>query len=115
MLRTSRHLLLLLTVTAGGQLFISSSASGQNAQRAAEREIARREAALPEGNAALARGKLAMEAKDYVHAHEEFRTAVAFLPDAVVSGKAHDDAVAGFCDSGIKIAEQCRACKTTIG
>ena len=32
--------------------------------------------------------------------------AVAYLPDAVVSGKAHDEAVDGFCKSGIKVAEQ---------
>ncbi len=31
--------------------------------------------------------------------------AVTYLPDAVVSGKAHDEAVAGFCESGIKLAE----------
>ena len=29
-----------------------------------------------------------------------------YLPDAVVSGKAHDEAVAGFCESGVKIAER---------
>ena len=39
-------------------------------------------------------------------AHEEFRVAVSLLPDAVVGGKAHDEAVSGFCASGIKLAEQ---------
>jgi len=78
----------------------------QDAQRMAEREIARREAAMPQGTEALARGKAAMAAKDYVRAHEDFRIAVAYLPDAVVSGKAHDDAVAGFCESGMMLAER---------
>ncbi|MEO5720477.1 MAG: Amuc_1098 family type IV pilus outer membrane protein [Chthoniobacterales bacterium] len=76
------------------------------AQRAAEREIARREAALPRGNEALARGKIAMQSRNYVQAHEEFRAAVTYLPDAVVSGNAHDEAVEGFCESGIELAEQ---------
>ena len=29
----------------------------------------------------------------------------AYLPDAVVSGKAHDEAVEGFCKSGVVLAE----------
>ncbi|MEY2479783.1 MAG: ral secretion pathway protein [Verrucomicrobiota bacterium] len=77
----------------------------QNVERIAEREVSRRQAKLPEGRAALERGRVAMEAKNYPVAHEEFRTAVNFLPDAVTSGKAHDEAVQGFCDSGVKLAE----------
>jgi general secretion pathway protein D len=46
-----------------------------------------------------------MKARDYAAAHEEFRTAVLYLPDAVVSGKAHDEAVEGFCKSGVVLAE----------
>jgi general secretion pathway protein D len=46
-----------------------------------------------------------MKAKDFAAAHEEFRTAVTYLPDAVVSGKAHDEAVEGFCKSGVVLAE----------
>jgi len=46
-----------------------------------------------------------MKAKNYGAAHEEFRTAVTYLPDAVVSGKAHDEAVEGFCKSGVVLAE----------
>jgi general secretion pathway protein D len=46
-----------------------------------------------------------MRAKNYAAAHEEFRTAVMYLPDAVVSGKAHDEAVEGFCKSGVVLAE----------
>ncbi|HZS19197.1 MAG TPA: hypothetical protein VFA51_14810, partial [Candidatus Udaeobacter sp.] len=51
------------------------------------------------------RGQAAMKARDYGAAHEEFRTAVMLLPDAVVSGKAHDEAVHGFCKSGVVLAE----------
>ncbi|PYK29713.1 MAG: type II and III secretion system protein, partial [Verrucomicrobia bacterium] len=28
------------------------------------------------------------------------------MPDAVTSAKAHDDALTGFCESGVKVAEQ---------
>ena len=83
----------------------SPFAHGQDAERAAAREIARREAALPQGVEALARGKAAMEAKDWVRAHEDFRVAVAYLPDAVVSGSNREEAVEGFCESGVKLAE----------
>ena len=47
-----------------------------------------------------------MAERNFVVAHEEFRVAVSLLPDAVVGGKAHDEAVSGFCASGIKLAEQ---------
>ena len=65
----------------------------------------RRQTGISQGEAALARGQAAMKAKDYAAAHEEFRTAVVYLPDAVVSGKAHDEAVEGFCKSGVVLAE----------
>ncbi len=78
----------------------------QDAQRAAEREIARRQAVLPQGEEALTRAKEAMDAKDWVRAHDDFRLAVAYLPDAVVSGKSHEEAVEGFCESGVKMAER---------
>src|SRR5205809_1561285 len=81
------------------------SGFGQNFQGVAEREIQRRQTAIPQGEAALVRGKAAMKAKNYTLAHEEFRTAVTYLPDSVVSGKAHDQAVGGFCKSGVALAE----------
>ena len=78
----------------------------QNVDRISRREIERRQAALPRGAEALARGQAAMQSKNYRLAHDEFRTALNFLPDAVTSAKAHDDALAGFCESGVKVAEQ---------
>ncbi len=84
---------------------VRASGFAQTPENIAEREVARRQAAIPQGEAALARGKAAMKAKDYALAHEEFRKAVAYLPDALVSGKAHDEAVEGFCKSGVVLAE----------
>src|SRR6266496_3496582 len=81
------------------------SSLAQTPDNVAEREVQRRQAGISQGEAALARGKAAMKAKDYGAAHEEFRMAVTYLPDAVVSGKAHDEAVEGFCKSGVVLAE----------
>jgi general secretion pathway protein D len=87
-------------------LFCTSVCVAQNVERISEREIARRQAALPRGTEALARGRLAMKDQNYTLAHEEFRTAVNFLPDASVSGDAHHEAVDGFCKSGVILAKQ---------
>jgi type II secretory pathway component GspD/PulD (secretin)/tetratricopeptide (TPR) repeat protein len=88
-----------------GLSLVSASSFAQTPENVAEREVQRRQAGISQGEAALARGKAAMKAKDYAAAHEEFRTAVLYLPDAVVSGKAHDEAVEGFCKSGVVLAE----------
>src|SRR6266487_2754004 len=95
-IRTLRRLVLpgLIALSQG---IVCLSGFGQNFQGVAEREIQRRQSAIPQGEAALARGKAAMEAKNFTLAHEEFRTAVTYLPDAVVSGKALDKAVEGCC------------------
>jgi type II secretory pathway component GspD/PulD (secretin)/tetratricopeptide (TPR) repeat protein len=88
-----------------GLAAVCASSFAQTPDNVAEREVQRRQAGISQGEAALARGKAAMKAKDYGAAHEEFRTAVTYLPDAVVSGKAHDEAVEGFCKSGVVLAE----------
>ncbi len=85
--------------------FLCASSFGQTPDSVAEREVQRRQAGITQGEAALARGQAAMKAKNYGAAHEEFRTAIMYLPDAVVSGKAHDEAVEGFCKSGVVLAE----------
>src|SRR5216117_4368806 len=46
-----------------------------------------------------------MKAKNYTLANEEFKTAVGYLPDSVVSGKTHDEAVDGFCKSAVILAQ----------
>src|SRR5438046_411075 len=87
-------------------LFIlTTTVFAQNADNIAEREVQRRQAGIPEGEAALARGKSAMKARNYTVAYQEFKTAVAYLPDAVVSGNAHDQAAEGVCKSGTVLAE----------
>src|SRR6266704_6176140 len=86
-------------------LIFCAIGAAQTPDSVAQREIQRRQSAIPAGEAALAQGKAAMKAKNYTLANQEFRTAVTYLPDAVVSGKAHDEAVEGFCKSGVILAE----------
>src|SRR5204862_5613576 len=85
--------------------FLSATSLAQTPDNVAEREVHRRQAALPQGEAALARGNTAMKAKNYTLANEEYKTAVGYLPDSVVSGKAHDEAVDGFCKSAVVLAQ----------
>src|SRR3954471_276565 len=86
--------------------FVSTVALALDRTTVEAREAARREAALPRGQEALGRAKAAMVEKNYAAAHEEFRLALTYLPDAVVSEHSHDEAVNGFCASGMKLAEQ---------
>ncbi len=86
-------------------LFSRHRLRAKNADNIANLEVQRRQAAIPAGEAALARGKTAMSSKNYTVAYQEFKTAVGYLPDAVVSGRAHDDAAAGLCKSGTVLAE----------
>jgi len=88
------------------QLALAAPSAAQSVDQVAQREVERRQAAMPRGEEAIARGRRAMQEKNFTVAHEEFRTAVHLLPDAVTSGKLHDEALEGFCASGVKLAEQ---------
>ncbi len=100
----SRHARLLLVVS----LLAAPSwqAGAQTVRNIAEREVARRQDAVLQGQSALARGRIALAAKDFAKAHDEFRSAVNFLPDALTTAGDHDAAIDGFCESGVKLAEQ---------
>src|SRR3984893_9271300 len=98
--------LLVLAVIGGAQALLLFPATAQNVERIEKREVVRRQSTLPQGAAAVARGQAAMAEKNYVVAPEEFRAAVNLAPDAVVYEKVHNEAVEGFCESGIKLAEQ---------
>src|SRR5215471_2114777 len=94
-----------ITPALCGTLLICGAAVAQNADSIAEQEVQRRQAGIPAGEAALARGKSAILAKNYTVAYQEFKTAISYLPDSVVSGKGHDEAADGICKSGTKVAE----------
>src|SRR5438034_85767 len=85
--------------------FLCATSFAQTPDNVAEREVQRRQAAMPQGEAALERGKTAMKAKNYTLANEEFKTAVGYLPDSVVSGKAHDDSLDGVGKRAVVLAQ----------
>src|SRR3954471_2379290 len=103
---SDRWFALKFSLALGLTAIAAGTAIAQNTDSVAEREATRRQAALPRGQEALGRAKAAMAEGNYTVAHEEFRLALTFLPDAVVSEKSHDDAVSGFCASGLKLAER---------
>ena len=78
----------------------------QDVHAIAEREVTRRQNGIGKGEAALVQAKVAMEAKDFARAHEAYRVACDFLPDGTTTGGGHEEAVRGFCESGMKLAEQ---------
>src|SRR5437667_1802012 len=94
-----------ISIIAACFFIICGSAVAQNAESIADREVQRRQSAIPAGEAALARGKSALRSRNYTVAFQEFKTAIAYLPDAVVSGRAHDEAADGVCKSGTVLAE----------
>src|ERR1700736_3059987 len=93
-------------LSVGLKLAFTSGLVAQSVDRISKREIERRQAALPRGTEALARGQAATQSGNYGLAHDEFRVALHLLPDAVTSAKVHDEALSGFCESGVKVAEQ---------
>src|SRR5438309_384719 len=101
-----RDRLFLTSLFIAVQFAFGLALSAQNVDRISKREVERRQAALPRGAAALAQAQAAMQVRNYTLAHDEFRIALNSLPDAVTSAKAHDEALAGFCQSGVKVAEQ---------
>src|SRR5258705_8266148 len=66
-------------------LILTTPAFAQNADNIADREVQRRQAGMPAGEAALAPGKPPMRSKKYTVAHQEFKTAPRYLPDPIVS------------------------------
>jgi general secretion pathway protein D len=102
----SRRRWSLFGLSVVAQFVFCFAVTAQNVDRISQLEVERRQAALPRGVEAVARGQAAMQSRNYRLAHDEFRTALNSLHDAVTSAKAHDEALAGFCDSGVKLAEQ---------
>jgi len=78
----------------------------QNINNIADREAARRQARIPRGEEVLLRAQSELRAKQYAVAHDDFRMALRYLPDSAASKKSYSAALDGFCESGVKLAEQ---------
>ena len=89
-------------VVLGLILCLPALGQAQNVKTIADREVARRQARIPHGEDILARAQSELSAKQYQLAHDDFRTALRYLSGSTASGAALD----GFCESGVKLAEQ---------
>jgi general secretion pathway protein D len=90
-------------VVLGLILCLPALGQAQNVNKIADREVARRQARIPRGEEIVARAQSELNAKQYKLAHDDFRAALHYLPGSTTSGKS---ALDGFCESGVKLAEQ---------
>src|SRR5438094_2485499 len=93
-------------IVSGLTFCLPAVVQAQNVRVIADREAARRQAHIPRGEEVLARAQAELHAKQYARAHEDFRAALRYLPDSAVTGKSYSAALDGFCESGVKLAEQ---------
>src|SRR5580765_4450992 len=93
-------------IVSGLILCLPAVVQAQSVNKIADREAARRQAGLPRGQEVLARAQSELHAKQYALAHDDFRAALRYLPDSPAAGKSYSAALDGFCESGVKLAEQ---------
>src|SRR5213592_3465826 len=93
-------------VVSGLILCLPAVVQAQNVKNIADREAARRQAGVPRGQEVLARAQSELHAKQYSLAHDDFRAALRYLPNSPAAGNSYSAALDGFCESGVKLAEQ---------
>jgi type II secretory pathway component GspD/PulD (secretin)/tetratricopeptide (TPR) repeat protein len=93
-------------IVSGLILCLPAVVQAQSVNKIADREAARRQAHIPRGQEVLARAQSELHAKQYAPAHEDFRAALRYLPDSPAAGNSYSAALDGFCESGVKLAEQ---------
>jgi general secretion pathway protein D len=89
-------------IVSGLILCLPALGQAQSVKNIADREVARRQARIPKGEDIVARAQSELNAKQYQAAHDDFRTALHYLPGS----SSYSAAMAGFCDSGVKLAQQ---------
>jgi general secretion pathway protein D len=89
-----------------GLILFAPLLSAQTVQTIAEREVARRQARAPRGEDAITRAQAELRRKEFAQAHEDFRLALTYVSDSSATGKSFERARDGFCESGVKLAEQ---------
>ena len=93
-------------IVSGLILCLPAVVQAQSVNKIADREAARRQAHIPQGQEVLARAQSELHAKQYALAHDDFRAALRYLPDSPAAGSSYSAALDGFCESGVKLAEQ---------
>src|SRR5437016_12103339 len=86
-------------IVSGLIFCLPAAVQGQNVKKIADREAARRQAHIPRGEEVLARAQTELHAKQYALAHDDFRTALRYLPDSAAAGNSYRAALDGFCRS----------------
>src|SRR5438552_13026065 len=89
-----------------GLMIVAPLSRAQTIQTIAEREVARRQASAPHGDQAVARAQAELQRKEFAQAHEDFRLALTYVSDSKATGRSYDRAMEGFCQSGVRLAEQ---------
>src|SRR5436305_3115688 len=93
-------------IVSGLILCLPAVVQAQSVNKIADREAARRQAGVPRGQEVLARAQSELHAKQYSLAHDDFRAALRYLPNSPAAGNSYSVALDGFCESGVKLAEQ---------
>src|SRR5437764_7152551 len=93
-------------IVSGLILCLPAVGQAQNVKVIADREAARRQAHIPHSEEILARAQAELHAKEYSLAHDDFRAALRYLPNSPAAGNSYSAALDGFCESGVKLAEQ---------
>src|SRR6267378_2322967 len=93
-------------IVSGLILCLPAVVQAQSVNKIADREAARRQAHIPRGEEVLARAQSELHAKQYALAHDDFRVALRYLPNSPAAGNSYSVALDGFCESGVKLAEQ---------
>jgi general secretion pathway protein D len=93
-------------LTLLGLIIFAPLLSAQTVQTIAEREVARRQARAPRGEDAITRAQAELRRKEFSQAHDDFRLALTYVSDSSATGKSYERAREGFCESGVKLAEQ---------
>ena len=93
-------------IVSGLIFCLPAAVQAQNVKKIADREAARRQAHIPRGEEVLARAQSELHAKQYALAHDDFRVALRDLPNSPAAGNSYAAALDGFCESGVKLAEQ---------
>src|ERR1700720_2254040 len=93
-------------IVSGLILCLPAVVQAQNVEVIADREAAHRQAYIPRGQEVLARAQAELHAKQYAQAPDDFRAALRYLPNSPAAGNSYSAALDGFCESGVKLAEQ---------
>lgn len=112
--RISLTRLLLLSCATVMQLWLVPPVRAQESRRekltpALTRDLTRRPLAVSPSELALGRARVAMAAQDFATAYKEYRAAADSARGVTGLEKVRAEAVRGFCESGVKLAQQRKA------